>query len=340
MIEQWPCAGNPPALSTPDLVRCRECEALHRAAGATCPCCDVKGAGEAGKHLVDSLYRAYAVRLLGFVRSLGHSHGMSESLLDAEAVVHEAFAAMIGSLDTIENPPAWLFTVARRMVGKIGAAHQHRQSGLTSESLLDSSSVRWSSLTPHPDLDDVLEARRVMTDLRHLPHRQAVAVYLRHAQGWTPTEIGAYIDCAPATASVHIHRGTTRLREPASLASRLTGLGVSLLAICVACVVVRSAAEKDVSPPVCTAPHACPPPSTAPASISFEKLGELLAVLGHPAAFAGLAIVLIVCLTAVSVAVWHSEREWRTLRARQPAELRRRVTDNDIRDDPASREND
>lgn len=79
-----------------------------------------------GRDIADELYRKYADPLRQFVRCVAVNWGMSESLVDTEGVVHEPFAAMFSSRGIIENPPAWLFTVASRLVGKNGTARDPR----------------------------------------------------------------------------------------------------------------------------------------------------------------------------------------------------------------------
>jgi DNA-directed RNA polymerase specialized sigma24 family protein len=44
--------------------------------------------------------------------------------LDTEGVVHEAFALMLRYQGTVANPPGWLCTVARRLVGRANARQQ------------------------------------------------------------------------------------------------------------------------------------------------------------------------------------------------------------------------
>ncbi|HWD04382.1 MAG TPA: RNA polymerase sigma factor [Amycolatopsis sp.] len=160
---------------------------------------------------VEALYRDYAEPLRRYVRRVAASRGLSESLIDTEGVVHEAFASMLDTQTTIEDPPAWLFTVARRLVGKIAARHRSRAEGDPQE-LLHTDTTQWTSLTARTSTEDIVEAREVLGHLAALPDRQKIAVYLRHVQGWSAAEIGDYLKCAPATAHVHIHRGRRSLQ--------------------------------------------------------------------------------------------------------------------------------
>lgn len=165
-------------------------------------------------------YRSYAEPLRRFVRRVAADRGLSESLVDAEGVVHETFLSMLGSCDRIEAPGAWLFTVARRLVGKIAAQHQHRRADGDPQELAHSGAARWTSLVPSAGIEETAEARRVLESIAELSDRQKIAVYLRHIEGWSTAEIGDYLDCAPATASVHIHRGTQRVRADSEPAGR------------------------------------------------------------------------------------------------------------------------
>jgi DNA-directed RNA polymerase specialized sigma24 family protein len=173
--------------------------------------------------VVGALYRAYSKPLLRFVVRLLAKRGWPESLPDAEGVVHEAFIAMLGANDPIQNPPAWLFTVARRLVSKIPA--DHRTPRVDPQDLFDTGAVRWSTMAPQASMEDIFEARQVLANLSRLPDRQAAAYYLSTV-GWSHAEIGAYLRCAPATAGVHIHRARRELRtHMLAVAIGLSGLG-------------------------------------------------------------------------------------------------------------------
>ncbi|WP_410600813.1 RNA polymerase sigma factor [Amycolatopsis sp. lyj-90] len=161
--------------------------------------------------LVDCLYRAYAKPLRRYVRHVAANRGLSESLVDTEGVVHEAFVAMLCTRTTIEDPPAWLFTVARRLISKIAAQPTSRAVG-EPQDLLHTNATQWTSLTAQASTEDVAEAREVLARIAELPDRQKIAVYLRNVQGWSTAELSDYLKCAPATANVHSHRGRQRIR--------------------------------------------------------------------------------------------------------------------------------
>lgn len=182
---------------------------LQTTRDATCTDCGT--ACEAG---FEALYRAYSAPLLRFVRRCAAERGLPEAQLDAADVVHDTFERMLFDLDTISNPPAWLYTVARRRVARIHADQRRHAHGDPDHHIDgDSADVRWTSLAPRAAVEDVIAARAVMDAIAHLPDRQRTATYLRQVEGWSLNEIGGYLNCASATAGVHVHRGTRAVAE-------------------------------------------------------------------------------------------------------------------------------
>jgi RNA polymerase sigma factor (sigma-70 family) len=163
------------------------------------------GAPETG---AEGPYRAYSRPLLAFVRRCAAERGLPEDQLGAEDVVNEAFEQMLLARGPISNPPAWLFTVARRIVARVhaeqGRAHGDPGDHLSRQGV----STQWTSLAPRAGTEDIIAARAVMNAIAALPGRQRTATYLRQVQGWSLAEIGDYLGCKPATAGVHVHRGT------------------------------------------------------------------------------------------------------------------------------------
>jgi RNA polymerase sigma factor (sigma-70 family) len=214
-------------------------------------------------------------------------------LVDAEGVVHEAFMTMLVSRTPIHNPPAWLFTVARRLVGKIAAQRERVIDGNPAE-LVDISTVRWSSLAPQASAEDVSEVRRAFDGIARLSEHQKAAVYLRHVQGWTHAEIGEYLQCATATAGVHVHRGTTRLQHWLDRAGRT--------AFVVVAVSLALAAFTLGSPLLMYAPAECGTPThgdCAPQPGLPPWLGVVLVV------------VIVVAAALVALATRWAVRTWR-----------------------------
>jgi hypothetical protein len=101
--------------------------------------------------------------------------------------------------------------VARNQVNKAATARPLFAPGDLAGHVRDGSAA-WASLAPRADAEDIRAARAVMRAIAGLPDHQRIATYLRQVEGWTLAEIGEYLNCAAATAGVHIHRGTTRVR--------------------------------------------------------------------------------------------------------------------------------
>lgn len=151
-------------------------------------------------------YREYHGNLVRFVRRCASDRGLSEAQLDAEGVVQETFELARRHWTRIDNPPAWLFTVARRLVGKSQVA-----ATAVDLATLHDRTPRWSSLVPRASVEDAVTARAVVEAIDRLPDRQRTATYLRHVEGWSLSEIADLLACAPSTTGVHVHRGVTKL---------------------------------------------------------------------------------------------------------------------------------
>ena len=160
------------------------------------------------------LYSAYAGPLRRFVCRLAADWGIPESLADTDGVVHDTFVVLLsGSGQPIRNPAAWLFTVARNLLKKAGAAQRRVAPGDPADHL-DDGAAAWATLaSPPADAEDVRAAREVMDEISGLPDNQRIATYLHQVQGWSHAEIGAYLNCAASTAGVHISRGTRKVRS-------------------------------------------------------------------------------------------------------------------------------
>lgn len=162
--------------------------------------------------LFETVYTEHREPLLRFVRRLMDAGGLSEAQVDAEGVVHNAFAAALARWATIENPPAWLFTVARNMLNR--ESGPARRSTATREVDVDAAGpARWSSVAPRPTVEDVFHAREVVAAIADLPGKQRVATYLHHVEGWSGPEIAALMDCAHDTVYAHTYRGRAQVRR-------------------------------------------------------------------------------------------------------------------------------
>jgi RNA polymerase sigma factor (sigma-70 family) len=195
---------------------CPGCGAVQWEPG-TCEACH--GTYLSGQLDFLDLYEAYATPLQRFVRRLADDRGLPESALDTEGVVHDTFVVLLsGSGQPIRNPAAWLFTVARNQVSKAAAAQRRIVSGDAADHMhygrMTYGRPVWATIeSPLADAEDIRAAREVMHAIAGLPSHQRIATYLRQVEGWSLAEIGEYLDCAAATAGVHIHRGTTKVRD-------------------------------------------------------------------------------------------------------------------------------
>lgn len=102
------------------------------------------------------------------------------------------------------NLRAWLFTVAHRKVIDHARANGRRP-------------VLVGAVPEQPasafDGDVAGDDGDLWTALRALPHKQRVAVALRHGDDWPYDEIAAVLDCSEAAARQSVKAGLDRLRE-------------------------------------------------------------------------------------------------------------------------------
>jgi RNA polymerase sigma factor (sigma-70 family) len=100
------------------------------------------------------------------------------------------------------NLRAWFFTVAHRKV-----IDQARATGRRAVPV---------EAVPEPGAngaDPSLPDGELWTAVRDLPHKQKVAVALRHADDWGYDEIAAVLGCSEAAARQSVKAGLDRLRE-------------------------------------------------------------------------------------------------------------------------------
>ena len=100
-----------------------------------------------------------------------------------------------------DNLRGWLFTIAHRKVIDLGRANGRRPIPL--ESLPE----RHGAVLER-DLDS-----DVWAAVRSLPHKQQVAVALRHGEDWGYEEIAAVLECSAAAARQNVKAGLDRLKE-------------------------------------------------------------------------------------------------------------------------------
>jgi len=161
---------------------------------------------------VEEAYRVHQADLLRFVRRCAAGRRLSEAQVDTEGIVQETFALATRYWDTIDDPPAWLFTVARRLME--GRSLRITYSTVADDgTTLDRPAARWSTVVPRASPEDARAAREVVAAIVLLKSdRQRVATYLRHVQGWSLAEIAELLDCSASTAGVHVHNGVRHIR--------------------------------------------------------------------------------------------------------------------------------
>jgi len=99
------------------------------------------------------LYQVHRSPLLRFVRRVVEHHGLTSSQVDCEGIVHDIFLEAMDVWETIENPAAWMFTVARRLV--LRASTVARRTSAAEQADLEQ--VRWSSVALWPSPEDVYQ---------------------------------------------------------------------------------------------------------------------------------------------------------------------------------------
>jgi RNA polymerase sigma-70 factor (ECF subfamily) len=118
----------------------------------------------------------------------------------ARDVTQEAFIQLLRhwrKVSRYERPDAWV----RRVAIRIAVRHSRR---LRWERDVEVDPVAPTDLSMDPDL---------VREIRGLPAMQRAAIVLFYFEDRPVSEIAEILDCAPATAKVHLHRGRKRLAE-------------------------------------------------------------------------------------------------------------------------------
>lgn len=155
-----------------------------------------------------------------FAQSLLTKYRVPTGWLQADDVVQYAVAELLGRQCTVQNPEAYLRTVARRFV--LRAVREGRRFTVPpadgpAVDQVAGSRTRPVSVQPARPVEDQAETRiaaeRVYRELAGLPSQQSRAVYLVQALGMSRAEAAAMMDIAEGTVSSHLSRGLTKLRE-------------------------------------------------------------------------------------------------------------------------------
>ena len=130
------------------------------------------------------------------------------SRAEAEDVAQEVFLSFSRSAVPAGEATGWL---------SVAAAHtalNHLRTGRRRSTR--ELAVRSGDEAVAPDVADTVlaldERRRVRAALARLPHRQAVALVLRHS-GLSYAEVAAALDLSPASVGTTVRRAETALRE-------------------------------------------------------------------------------------------------------------------------------
>lgn len=169
--------------------------------------------GEILYHGLEAWYRADADRLRRFVAKLAAGRGLPASALDPQDIVHDTFEKLRAKLDIVEQPAAWLRTVAKRAVARSHHA-QRRVAFAAAADYLTGWPQLWTTLSgTEPDVDQRIAVRVITRAIAALPDRQRQAVYLAKVEGMSVVEIADHLGITRATVDVHVHRGVLTLRQ-------------------------------------------------------------------------------------------------------------------------------
>ncbi len=141
-----------------------------------------------------------------FRRVVGLAFALSGSRWAAEDLAQEAFIAAHQQWDRIgryERPETWV----RRVVSNMAvSAYRKRQS--EARALARMALKRQDPLPALEPHDEGFWAA-----VRALPRKQAQAIALHYLEDRPIAEVADVLDCSPATAKVHLHRGRKTLAQ-------------------------------------------------------------------------------------------------------------------------------
>ncbi|MGA7282791.1 MAG: SigE family RNA polymerase sigma factor [Acidimicrobiia bacterium] len=145
-----------------------------------------------------------------FREVVGLAYALSGSRLGAEDLAQEAFIAAHQHWDRIggyDKPGAW---VRRVLANK--AVSGFRRRAAEAKALTRLAGQRRHVL---PELEP--EDEEFWKAVRRLPNRQAQAIALFYVEDRPVAEIAEILECSPATAKVHLHRGRRALADELGL---------------------------------------------------------------------------------------------------------------------------
>jgi RNA polymerase sigma factor (sigma-70 family) len=126
------------------------------------------------------------------------AHALSGSAEVAEDLAQDAFGRILGRIDGLENPRAYL----RATVVNLCRDRDRRRSR------------EWRMRTTHRlGVTASLGASEMGDVLFGLPYRQRAVLVLRYWGDWSEAEIAAALGCRPGTVKTLASRGLARLRR-------------------------------------------------------------------------------------------------------------------------------
>jgi RNA polymerase sigma-70 factor (ECF subfamily) len=120
----------------------------------------------------------------------------------AEDVAQDVFVAALAAWPELQNPAAWVRTVA---INKARSGWRRRYAEHRALRRFETEVVVGRDLPP--DVEGFWE------EVRGLPRRQAQAIALFYLEDRPVSEIAGMLDCSESTARVHLTRGRRALAE-------------------------------------------------------------------------------------------------------------------------------
>jgi RNA polymerase sigma-70 factor (ECF subfamily) len=164
-------------------------------AGAGEPAPDAVAGVMAADAEFTGFFRAEFGRVVRTVFLIVNDHGR------AEEIAQDAFLQLLNNwkkVSAYDQPGAWVRRVAIRMAGRTAKRERMR-------ALLEG---RFGPAPPQPpDAPD----DEVVRAVGRLPYAQRTAIVLFYFEDRPLSEIAEFLNCAPATARVHLHKARQRL---------------------------------------------------------------------------------------------------------------------------------
>lgn len=172
---------------------------------------------------ITAFYESNHEPLVAFARKRAYVYKIPDCRLDAEAVAHEAIIRVIERWDTVENPRAYVYKVARSLIWHAG----QEDIEFTDLASVDDQDVddaddfdpsaflrRWrAESVALDDPAEVVVQNEAVRGLKDLPPKQRAATYLRVIEDRPSKEIGEIIGSKPGAVDANVSHGVRSLRE-------------------------------------------------------------------------------------------------------------------------------